>query len=156
MEVRLRHLSPIITDALRRNTRIQQQQKTLVVGRTVARFKDQGLEQVDSLLDAVITQEIPYAGASSASVKRLRLLRSALRAKRAGIDEPQATFGIEVVGDTAGPDRERLLDLLAELYEGGVEKGWYETAELAELVTGNPLDQDVPKERFRAWLASRL
>jgi hypothetical protein len=166
MEVRLRHLSPIATDALRRNTRIQQQQKTLVVGRTVARFIGQGLADVDSLLDGVITQEIPYAGATSASVKRLRKARAAVRAVQSGRDamgvHDEMGIDVTVLPDrpvtlaAESPDRVRLLDLLAELYEGGVEKGWYETAELAELVTGNPLDQDVPKERFRAWLASRL
>jgi hypothetical protein len=155
-EVRLRHLSPILTDALRRNTRIQQQQKTLVVGRTVARFLDQTPAQVGSLLDGVITQEIPYAGANSAAVKRLRLARRAVRAVERGDFDLET--GVEVlVVDTTGlkatTDRDRILDLLTDLVwcERGDElRRMDDLCQFAGVVTfGGP-------EGFRAWLAKSL
>jgi hypothetical protein len=158
-EVRLRHLSPILTDALRRNTRIQQQQKTLIVGRTVARFLDQTPAQVGSLLDGVITQEIPYAGANSAAVKRLRLARRAVRAVERGDFDLES--GVEVmvleskptrlVADQ--PDRDRILDLLTDLVwcERGDElRRMDDLCQFAGVVTfGGP-------EGFRAWLAKSL
>jgi hypothetical protein len=153
--VKFTALSPLTTRILRARTELQQREGKLKVGRTVATWTGEG-DELDRLLDHLITQEIPGAGANSKDVRRLRELRWLLRAKLypnaaahvLNLEPPgEVTIQVEEPAET---DRDRILDLIERLWERNCDQeAGIELTELAEKSGGPHVD-------YRRWLAENL
>src|SRR5690348_17946726 len=105
-------LSPLTTHLLRQRTELQQRIGQLKVGRTVLTFHGE-VADLEALLDFLIMDEIPGAGASSKEVKRLRELRRYLRAVQSPpTSEEQAADAAHVTIIRADDVRERILNLI--------------------------------------------
>ncbi len=110
-------ISPLTTALIRARTALQQREGRLKVGRTVFTWFGSP-EELDTVLDHLVTQEIPGSGASSKEVKRLRELRRFLRAAR-GIDpNPNEDDAAHVtITSAAGTDvdRDRVVELITQI-----------------------------------------
>jgi hypothetical protein len=149
-KIKFTGLSSLATDLLRKRARYQQETGELKVGRTVFTFLGES-DDLKALLDFLITQEIPFAGASSKEVKRLRELRLMLRAAT----DPQASpEDAELAGHVTitrpNDTRDHVLNLLNVLWEAYCDhSAAHELADLAEADGGPHVD-------YRAWLGSVL
>lgn len=154
-ETRFRGLSPATTDILRRNTQLQQRAGEAVIGRTVAKFR-LGLPELARLLDWLVEHEITGSGASSPEVKRLRLVRTDFKNARDGILTGDR---VTIVTSTKADERRaKVIELLAEMWSGAVEKDWYEATELAEIILDDPMASvdRLDAADVRAWLDENL
>lgn len=141
-------LSPLTTRLLRARTELQQREGKIKVGRTVFTWLGAPTE-LDGLLDFLIMDEIPLAGASSKDVRRLRELRRFLRAALSSPLSDQQVADAAHVTITSGDDnRERILDLIEVLWEQGCDTpAGRELTDLAHADT---------RSDYRAWLADQL
>ncbi len=143
-------ISPLTTALIRARTALQQREGRLKVGRTVFTWFGSP-EELDTVLDHLVTQEIPGSGASSKEVKRLRELRRFLRAAR-GIDpNPNEDDAAHVtITSAAGTDvdRDRVLDVLADAWGQRGSPNGAAWAEALETLAGGDKDRD----EFRTWL----
>lgn len=164
-QIKFTAISPLTTQLLRVRTELQQREGKLKIGRTVFTFFGDPPE-LDRLLDYLIMNEIPGAGANSKEVRRLRELRRFLRASVDAVQTEEsradaAHVEIQAAPDQSG-DRERVLDLLNHLWEsasGGtmIDEELYEelygiASELTELAEAN----GGPGVDYRAWLSEVL
>lgn len=145
-EIRVRGLSPLATDLIRKRTRLQQHNHTLIVGRTLLRFFG-SVEDFDQIFDYLIAAEIPGAGAGSKEVRRLRQVRQAVRAAVAGT-EPIGPVSAEIKAvPPPTVSRVEVLDLLNALWERHCDE--VEAERLTELADASSTAAAVP---YRAWL----
>lgn len=142
--VKVRGLSPLTTDLVRRVTRLQQYVGTVEIGRTVLVFH-QAQGEVLQLLDHLIATEIPGSGANSKEVKRLRDLRSR-------VQHPDLQGSGVTITQEKDPLREELIDLLAQFYYSTISHG-HPAAERLDELMGDPF---FDQAQARAWLAERL
>lgn len=146
--VKVRAVSSRATDLIRARTQLQQREGRIVVGRTFFRFNGSPAE-LDSLLDYLIMNEIPGAGASSKEVRRLREIRRWVRA--ASIDplpNDEDAAHVEIV---TGVDRDHVLDLIDRIWQAAT--GTEAADELSDLADASNPNVTVD---YRAWLASVL
>lgn len=156
--VKFTALSPLTTKLLRARTELQQRERQIEIGRTIFTYYGKP-EELDRLLDYLIMSEIPGAGANSSDVRRLRELRRYLRAATEfgpGIDTEITELASHVtITNDVDEKRDRILDLITELYSGGQEKSWFEADELSDLMDADGHPTATPAE-FRVWISEAL
>jgi hypothetical protein len=157
-------LSPLTTDLLRKRTRLQQQEKKLVIGRTVAKFFGEASELLQ-LLDFLVTEEIPFAGANSREVKRFRELRQMLKAATGTVplarnvaeaeEQKELASHVAILGveDPSSGLRDQILDLIDQLWEAAVPRQDPAALKLTDMADASNPNVSVD---YRRWLAENL
>lgn len=155
-QIKFTSLSPLTTQLLRVRTALQQQQGILRIGRTVLTYRGEP-QDLDLLLDYLISSECSGSGPSSKEVRRIREVRRMLRS--AWWDNPDvlSDAGLELASHvtiTRGEiqsDRDRILDLINQLW--GRHADDPAAGELTDLADASNPNVSVD---YRAWLGEVL
>lgn len=143
--IKIRSLTSSTTDLLRAETRLQQHDKSAVIGRTFAEFRMEP-DALDLLLDFIVSRTITAYGGSSAQTKRVRAVRRMLLLARGNpVSETEREQAAHVEIKHTGADREEVLDLIREMWMFSDHPAAEKLAALAG-----------PKTPLRQWLSDTL